>query len=295
MSLRPAASLIICARTPPSRPGVFGTKAQSPFVVLLVKRNSAGPFRDLHVFPGGALDTDDDSAAWDAVCGGVAEGESREERRFKIAAVRETLEETGIALFDQQPTARQISEWRASLLARESKALFSTMVRESGLKPSLGKLKPWGHWITPAMEKKRFDTKFYLTYLDEEPRAAYADGRELVSAGWYTPQEALAAYDRGAIDFFPPQLCLLTDLSSVGTFPPQEPLFPANVTVQPEPVSNDEDRYLAFPGDRHHSTSSRSANGVNRAVYVANADGKVRFRLERGAGSVGASAAKARM
>jgi 8-oxo-dGTP pyrophosphatase MutT (NUDIX family) len=61
-----------------------------------------------------------------------------------------------------------------------------------------GTLVEFSRWITPAEVAVRFDTRFYLAQLPpgQEPRV---DGEECVQLGWFTPEGALAAFERGEI------------------------------------------------------------------------------------------------
>jgi hypothetical protein len=64
--------------------------------------------------------------------------------------------------------------------------------------PALEKLVRWAHWITPVVEKKRFDTQFFLTVLSkplEDSVLIDADGKETLSLEWLTPQDALNAFN----------------------------------------------------------------------------------------------------
>src|SRR3954453_6660503 len=56
----------------------------------------------------------------------------------------------------------------------------------------------FSRWITPAMVKIRFDTHFFLVAAPEgaEPEP---DGSETVDLGWFTPQGALDAHERGEV------------------------------------------------------------------------------------------------
>ena len=60
------------------------------------------------------------------------------------------------------------------------------------------KLVKFSRWITPEEVSVRFDTHFFLAPLPggQEPKV---DGEEVVDLGWFTPQEALAAHERGEI------------------------------------------------------------------------------------------------
>ena len=75
---------------------------------------------------------------------------------------------------------------------------------ETGLKWSNSiELRPFARALTPAYSNIRFDVKVYTLALEEglEPKA---DGREFVSGGWYTVEEAVKLRDSGQIQLAPP-------------------------------------------------------------------------------------------
>jgi 8-oxo-dGTP pyrophosphatase MutT (NUDIX family) len=63
----------------------------------------------------------------------------------------------------------------------------------------------YSRWVTPETSRIRFDTRFYLGAAPEgaQPRV---DGEECVDAGWFSPREALAAYDRRELPLVLPTL-----------------------------------------------------------------------------------------
>jgi 8-oxo-dGTP pyrophosphatase MutT (NUDIX family) len=76
----------------------------------------------------------------------------------------------------------------------------------------------FSRWITPAMVKIRFDTHFFLATVPEGQEPA-VDGEECVDLGWFSPQGALDAYERGEILLVFPtikHLEQLRDFASVG-------------------------------------------------------------------------------
>ncbi len=91
---------------------------------------------------------------------GVAEAE--DDAPHRVAAVRELREEAGITVKD--PVA----------------------------------LVCFSRWITPEEVSIRFDTRFFLALAPagQEPEV---DGTEVVDHGWFSPQAALAAHQRGEI------------------------------------------------------------------------------------------------
>ena len=54
----------------------------------------------------------------------------------------------------------------------------------------------FAHWITPANQRKRYDTQFFLAEAPAEHLAVH-DGHEAVESIWITPAQALAGADEG--------------------------------------------------------------------------------------------------
>ncbi|MBI2219165.1 MAG: hypothetical protein HYU51_17930 [Candidatus Rokubacteria bacterium] len=71
------------------------------------------------------------------------------------------------------------------------------MLRTERLTLATDGLLYFAHWITPAEQPLRFDTRFFAAIAPGED--AVADGREIVDARWQAPREALAAAGRGEI------------------------------------------------------------------------------------------------
>lgn len=71
----------------------------------------------------------------------------------------------------------------------------------------------FSRWITPAVVKIRFDTRFFLAELPEgqEP---HVDGEECVDQGWFTPRAALDAHKREKILLVFPTIKHLEQLSA---------------------------------------------------------------------------------
>jgi 8-oxo-dGTP pyrophosphatase MutT (NUDIX family) len=67
-------------------------------------------------------------------------------------------------------------------------------------------------WITPRQIAIRFDTHFFLAPLPEGAEPAI-DGDECVDLGWFTPQDALDAHQRGELALVFPTIKHLEQLS----------------------------------------------------------------------------------
>lgn len=83
---------------------------------------------------------------------------------------------------------------------------------ETGVRLGLENLHPWAHWITPEVEPRRYDTRFFVAALPEGQQAADISG-ETDDAQWWTPAAALVAQHAGAIGLMPPTLSILLELA----------------------------------------------------------------------------------
>lgn len=169
------------------------------FEVLMVQRHHQIEFASgALVFPGGKLEESDRDPAWlDLVTG--AEDLADEERALRICAIREAFEESGILLAEDEGDVADPIDVRAAA-GRDDVAAgrvgFREFVAGHGLKLDLAAMAPFAHWITPALMKKRFDTRFYLMPAPSDQVAA-CDGYETVDALWIAPDEALRLHEAG--------------------------------------------------------------------------------------------------
>lgn len=178
-------------------------------VALLQRSHALGFARGMYVFPGGALD-DTDHRLGDP---------------WLVAAVRETFEECGVLLTDPAPPP-------AALSHRERD--FAELLEDFGLRPDLGALHPFAHWVTPAVESRRFDTRFYAAALPPgQDLAEHTSEHENV--GWFRPA---ATRD---LPMLPPTTASLDELSRYATV--AEALAPQRtpVPILPTPVAADGD------------------------------------------------------
>src|SRR3978361_832158 len=155
------------------------------------------------VFPGGSVDaTDKEIIARPELYSG-GEGLDAADLSFRIAAVRETFEESGILLARPQGSKALVDARRASEIEDahraelcESKITFLKVLTDNGMLLALDELVPYAHWITPEGMPKRFDTWFFLAAAPPEQAGAH-DGKESTDSIWVSPREALAGGDSG--------------------------------------------------------------------------------------------------
>src|ERR1700732_5202884 len=155
------------------------------------------------VFPGGSVDKGDQEIIADPALYSCSEGLDVADLSFRIAAIRETFEESGIllarsrgskALVDAKRAAAIEAAHRADLC--DGKTTFLEVLTGNGLLLALVELVPYAHWVTPEGMPKRFDTWFFLAAAPPEQVGAH-DGKESTDSIWLPPREALAGGESG--------------------------------------------------------------------------------------------------
>lgn len=205
--LRPAATVIVL------RPA-----ATHPFDVLMVRRNDHVAFMaGAYVFPGGRVDDGDAPEPTDAIDG--ASDVSRfddltgaNEARFRVAAVREMLEEAGVLLARRDGRFVDHAEAAAIRASIDPKAPFVAQLASRGLRLALDAVTPFAHWVTPEIEIRRFDTRFLLARMPEGQEASH-DAGETTALEWIAPPAAIARAERHEMLLPPPTWLTLLRLS----------------------------------------------------------------------------------
>ncbi|NIJ07349.1 8-oxo-dGTP pyrophosphatase MutT (NUDIX family) [Sphingomonas vulcanisoli] len=152
-----------------------------PFEVLMIRRRAGDSFGSALVFPGGVVDPGDWEEEWIGRLAG-GEGLPAEQRALRIAAIRETYEEAGVIAAAQGPVACAIGMGFGD-------ALGAALLK-------LDALVPFGHWITPVIVARRFDTHFFLCAVSRDVEAA-CDGVEAIALEWARPADLLARAEAG--------------------------------------------------------------------------------------------------
>jgi 8-oxo-dGTP pyrophosphatase MutT (NUDIX family) len=98
--------------------------------------------------------------------------------------------------------------------------VLSCAVRETAEETSVvlveADLHPWAHWITPEIEPRRYDTRFFVAMMPADEEASDISG-ETDHAEWSTPDAALAAEHAGRIKMLPPTMSILIELADLPT------------------------------------------------------------------------------
>ncbi len=205
--LRPAATVIVL------RPA-----ATHPFDVLMVRRNDHVAFMaGAYVFPGGRVDEGDEPRPADAIDGAAdtsrfADLTGADEARFRVAAVREMLEEAGVLLARRDGRFVDHEEAAAIRASIDPKAPFVAQLAARGLRVALDAVTPFAHWVTPEIEIRRFDTRFLLARMPAGQVASH-DAGETTALEWIAPPEAIARAERREMLLPPPTWLTLLRLS----------------------------------------------------------------------------------
>ena len=217
----------------------------SRFEVFLVRRHDNVAFMGgAHVFPGGRVDEAD--RAWG------------DELGHHVAAARELFEEAGVLLarraggsmldFAEPAEADRFHGYRAALAA--GSMTLRELVERERLKLAFDRLAWFAHWITPDIEIKRFDTRFFVAASPGGQHPVH-DRSETTAGEWMDPADAVARCRRDEIALPPPTWTTLRRLSGFSSV--DEVMAWASgrrvVPVQPGFVRNGRVTMLTLPGD----------------------------------------------
>jgi 8-oxo-dGTP pyrophosphatase MutT (NUDIX family) len=162
--------------------------ASGPPELLVTERTGQMAFAaGALVFPGGRIDADDHvTAARFAMADAAA----------RVAAIRETIEETGIAPgLAPAPDAAAIRALREGIVREEP---FAALLDAEGLALDLDALTPFARWCPNFRETRRFDTLFFLAEAPADAAAPVVSEHEAVRAFWASAADILAEVDAGA-------------------------------------------------------------------------------------------------
>lgn len=215
MAARQAATVIVLRDT-----------AAGPEVFLMRRVRTMAFAAGMHVFPGGSVDDDDfavpinglssaDRTALDVRLSATAGLGAA----LLAAAARETFEECGVllALPDNQSVdvalATGFGRWsqrRQSLIDKDR--TFSQLLIGDELGIDSSAIRPWSHWVTPEVEPRRFDTRFFVAALPAH-QDAHDLGGEADSVEWVRPAQALERHSRGELAMLLPTAATLESLT----------------------------------------------------------------------------------
>lgn len=159
------------------------------------------------VFPGGRIDAQDMAAA-------ERLGDGSDALAARIAVVRETIEETGIApLHGLRP--EQIESLRTGLFAERA---LDDLLAEAEVALDLSGLVPFARWCPNFRETRRFDATFFLAAAPDGVGEPSPQPGEVTRAFWASAMDVLAELDSGNAHAIFPTRRNLERLARYGSF-----------------------------------------------------------------------------
>ncbi len=201
------------------RPGADG-----PDTYLLRRQTTMAFAPGQYVFPGGGVQASDgDDIAWAGppadVWGERFGCDATTAKALVVAAVRETFEESGILLAGPDAdtvVADTADDWArtARLDLEAGRTSLAELFAARGLVLRADLIGAWAHWITPAFEPRRYDTRFLVAAVPEGQRVGSLPG-EADRALWAPLREVLASVDAGEAAMLPPTWVTCRELAEV--------------------------------------------------------------------------------
>ena len=242
------------------------------FEIYLVRRHTKARFMGgAFVFPGGIVEAGDRSLAMLERCRGrtpqeaadaLHEADAHQSAGLFVAAIRETFEEAGVLLATSNHDVKALEAARTRLQDGEA---FETVAADYTIEPSLGALTPQARWITPEIEPRRYDARFFLASVSDTTTATH-DNRETTDGRWLSPGEAIDLAHRSEIRLPPPTMYTLQRMANYSSIESavQDAAARKPPTVMPVFHKNDGTTLVTLPGDSLHHVSERAFEGATR-------------------------------
>ncbi len=250
------------ARIPAATVIVFRNAGDgNPPELLMVTRSRNMTFAGgAAVFPGGRVDPADYelAASLDTVL-------QPNEAAHRVAAIRETLEETGLAIGITGNVDAAIAQAARAMLLESG--TLGPVLAAMDWEIDLDAVLPFARWF-PKNERlpRQFDTRFYLTNLGTGAVDIAVDQTENTKLYWITARSALEAAERGDLSIIFPtrrnleRLAQFTDFSGAAQdcarFPVQ--------TIIPRIAEENGQRWLCIPEDAGYPVTREPLGDVLR-------------------------------
>jgi 8-oxo-dGTP pyrophosphatase MutT (NUDIX family) len=209
------------------------------------------------VFPGGRVDPADHVLAQ-----AIAPHADQDLAAARIAGIRETLEETGLAIgLDRQVTAAEATEARALLLEQGA---LAPVLEQFDWTLAIDKLIPFARWC-PNWEKA-FDTHFFLADLGTGAVDVTVDATENTRLFWCSAAEALRRADADEIRIIFPTRRNLERLAQFASFTEaraQAEAIPVQ-TISPRQQEREGEVWLTIPEGLGYPVTAQPISSVRR-------------------------------
>lgn len=244
----PAATVVIFRHCPQG----------GPPQLLMVQRAKEMRFAGgAAVFPGGRIDEADRTLA-----AALAPDADPDVAAARIAGIRETLEETGLAIALRRPVSpAEAAEARALLLAEGE---LAAVIDRFGWSLELDRLVPFARWC--PMRDGAFDARFFLFDLGTGAVEVAVDATEHTRLFWASAAEALRLAEAGEIQvIFPTQRNLdrLALFASFAEACAQADAHPVRM-ITPRQAERDGELWLTIPEGHGYPVTAQRMSTVMR-------------------------------
>ncbi|MEN8243335.1 MAG: NUDIX hydrolase [Thermodesulfobacteriota bacterium] len=253
------------------------TPSSNPFELLLMRRHARQSFMGkAFVYPGGQLDDADcDPELIDFTDGMTAETAklrlsepdlpNKKAIGLFFAAVRETFEESGVLLagsasgedidFTDQKIRQRFAKYRTMIHRQEM--TLADLARQENLVFRLNDLRPYARWLTPEVEQKRFNTRFFLAAMPLGQNPVH-DSAEMTETLWIEPGKALSKQQAGDMLLMPPTLKTLEEMACQSSVVEllSYTSSAAIQTIMPQVAAEGESIIIKLPHDPEYTLSA---------------------------------------
>lgn len=213
---------------------LLGRDHNDELEVLLLKRNKALAFAGgLWVFPGGKIEPTE------------IEQNPDELSAAKVAAVRETMEETNLEIDKEQ-------------------IIF------------------FRHWTTPVIEPRRYATYFFFAGVPATNADVKIDDSEIKEHLWITPQKAIDKLKAGKLAMLPPTLMSLQLIKKCKTVADAKKLLQQEEPIFVLPVLQSEGGKMIcmYQGDAGYDSGNPKTEGPRHRLTIDMTKGNFAFEYE---------------
>lgn len=233
----------------------------APPQLLMVERSAGMAFAGgAMVFPGGRVDAADDA---------IAAGHDHLDAAARIAAIRETIEESSVAVgLTPTPDPAQTAALATSL---HDGASFADLLVAQGLALDLDALVPFARWMPAFHQARIFDTLFLLAEAPPGDWHPTPQPGECEAVLWVSAAELLARIGRGeATAIFPTlrNLERLAQYASIAEARADAAAHPIE-TITPWVEEVDGIRFVTIPDGLGYPVTREPLDTVRRGVGAA--------------------------
>jgi len=175
---------------------------------------------------------------------------------YLAAAFRETFEESGIWLGEGQPppaardALNRAGGARGRRSAPEERTTLAHVLDQHQVSADLDLLQPWSWWVTPRQEPRRYDTRFFVAFVDTDE--GLHDAGETVASAWLPLHTAVERAEAGELPMAPPTWWTLRELAELGTRSAIQARGAPQAAICPILEGGPESLRLVLPGHPAH-------------------------------------------